>query len=437
MAVPGRRAATFNEHSRSHPTCIHQVLEYADVAGAETLRAYCLAVAVCNLDAVLLEAGGAFEELAPHLLAEMERLFKLRLAGAGPGSGGSAAAGVMRTLDAALEAVRAGGAGEPAGQDEHVGSGGDKAVLPAQPASRLQPGRRPTAAAPWLGDERLELEEGLVPGIALPAPLAAEGSSFRDRGQADAEAAAQRLRRTLLKKLQQVEHLAARAAAGAPLDAQQRCKLEQRPVFVSALAALDGGMAVDNVQSILQAATAGGEPDPELTASGSCGGNTAPGGASKGEAAAGFASGAAKQPKGKAKRKSTSPSDALAGDSAVSAHEALPEAGEASVSSLLGASPPASSLVPAFGYVGSAAAAAAPTTPSAASEPSSSPAQMRSLVGFAPGASTSDDAGAAGPAATGQAGDQQPPSLLRSAGSSGRPKSAVKRKGEALRGLAK
>lgn len=373
-------------------------------------------MAVCNLDAVLLEAGGAFEELASHLLAELERLFKLRLAGAGAGGGGGggAARSASRALDAALQAAGPDGAEGSAVEGEDAGRGDDKAAPPAQPGSQLQPGRRPTAAAPWLGDERLELEGGLVPGIALPAPLAEEGSSFRDRAQADAEAAAQRLRRTLLRKLQQVEHLAAKAAAGAPLDAQQRCKLEQRPVFVSALAALDGGMAVDDVQSILRAAAAGGEADPELSASGS---GAAPLSTSK-------------QPKGKAKRKSASSAEASAADPAASALSALPAAGEPLGSALLGSSPPASSLVPAFGYAGSAAAAAAaagPDTPSAASEQATSPAQMHSLVGFSPGA---------GSAAAEQAGGHQPPSLLRSAGSAGRPKSATKRKGEGARGHA-
>ncbi|KAL4458643.1 hypothetical protein ABPG75_013508 [Micractinium tetrahymenae] len=415
-------------------TCL-QVLEYADVAGAETLRAYCLSVAVCNLDAVLLEAGGAFEELAPHLLAELERLFKLRLAGAGAGASGggssSASASVSRVLDAALQAAEPAQPGYVPEEGGEAASEGGKAAPPARPGSRLQPGRRPTAAAPWLGDEGLELQEGLAPGISLPPELTAEGSSFRDRSEADAEAAAQRLRRMLLKKLQQVEHLAAKAAAGAPLDAQQRCKLEQRPVFVSALAALDGGMAVEDVQSILRAATDGGDGDPELAAAGSCDGSAAPGSASKSGGSAGAGSGASKQSKGKAKRKATSAEEPEAAAPAASASAALPEADEPPSSSLLSSSPPVSSLVPAFGYAGSAAAAAAaagPSTPSAANEQSSPPAQMRSLVGFAPGAGTSEGMGTAA-AAAGQAGEQQPPSLLRSAGSAGRPKSATKRKG--------
>ena len=65
------------------------------MAGASVLRAYCLAVAVCNLDAVLLEAGGAFEQLAPHLLEELEQVFKLRLAGGSAGIAAAAAAAAV------------------------------------------------------------------------------------------------------------------------------------------------------------------------------------------------------------------------------------------------------------------------------------------------------------------------------------------------------
>lgn len=39
--------------SKQPPASVHlvlvQILEYADLAGAEVLRAYCLAVAICNL----------------------------------------------------------------------------------------------------------------------------------------------------------------------------------------------------------------------------------------------------------------------------------------------------------------------------------------------------------------------------------------------------
>jgi hypothetical protein len=134
-----------------------QVLEYADVAGAELLRAYCLAVAVCNLDAVLLEARGALETLPRHLLAELERLWKLRLSG---GSSSSTSA-----LAAAGEPAAREPAGPEAEEEAMEGAalegvpGAGQLAQPGGPAgaalrrlgSRLQPGARPTAAAPSLG----------------------------------------------------------------------------------------------------------------------------------------------------------------------------------------------------------------------------------------------------------------------------------------------
>lgn len=366
------------------------------------LRAYCLSVAVCNLDAVLLEAGGAFEELAPHLLAELERLYKLHLAGAGGSSGSGAAeggdGGVSRALDVALHAA------EPAGPEAAAeGSGGSAGPAARRAGSRLQPGRRPTAAAPWLGDEGLEGFEGLAPGVSLPPTLSSGGSSFVDRSQADAAAAAQRLQRTLQKKLQQIEHLAEKAAAGGALDVQQRAKLEQRPVLVSALAALEGGMAPDDVQSILRAASASRAVEAEA-------------GSAPGSSAAAPGS-AAKQQKGKPKSgvaKAAAPSSSSA---ATAAPVAVLEATDSS--SLLGSSPPASSLVPAFGFVGSPALAAG-LPPPAFSPATSPPAQMRSQVGFA--AAGSDGVAVAAAAQQGQV-----PPLARPGSS--KPRSAAKRKG--------
>lgn len=146
-----------------------QVLEYADVAGADLLRAYCLAVAVCNLDAVLLEARGALEQLPPHLLAELERLWKLRLAG-GEASGGGAAgqqpagAGGRAAADMAHAAARPRArALEPAGPEGHeLGEEAESAPPVRRLGSRLQPGARPTAAPSHLGASLGTLNSGIA-----------------------------------------------------------------------------------------------------------------------------------------------------------------------------------------------------------------------------------------------------------------------------------
>ena len=414
-------------------TCL-PVLEYADVAGAEVLRAYCLAVAVCNLDAVLLEAGGAFEELAPHLLGELERLFKLRLAGAGASGSSAQAAGGAAAAAGALDPEPAGPAASEEGAAAEAGSKQRQEV--PQPGSLLQPGRRPTAAAPWLGDEGVEVGGLWASGAGLgfqPMALAAGGSSFRDRSQADAEAATQRLLRTLQKKLQQIEHLEAKAAGGAALDPQQQAKVQQKPVIQSAAAALEGGMALDDVQSILRAAAAGREPEAALGL-GSGGGSSskAAGAAATAPASVG------KQAKSRGKKGCHKP-DAVAGDGsssaapvAAAASDAEPFLAAEASGSLLGSSPPSSSLVPAFGPAGSAAAPdEQPQTPAAATEPPSAPVgQVRSLVGFA-SCSASDGVGAA---AQRQSGQQLPAGARPSGGGSSKPKSASKRKGEQARG---
>ena len=370
-------------------------------------------------DAVLLEAGGAFESLAPHLLAELEQLYKLRLAGAGAGAAAGGEAGSRGSPGRLLAPVPE--VAEPAGP-EAEGHHSDSEGGPTQPrrrvGSQLQPGRRPTAAALWLGDADLD-EVGLPLGVALPPDALAGGSSFRDREETESEAAAQRLLRTLSKKLQQIEHLQSKAAAGAPLDSQQRAKVEQRPVILSAVAALESGMALDDVRSILRAAGREGEEELESCASGSA----APGSSSK---AADGAS--AQQAKGRSKRssqKAEAPPEATAAAEAAEAEAAalaaaIAAAAEAdeleSAEALLGSSPPASSLVPAFGAAGSVAAAAEqPRTPAA---------QVKSLVGFA------TTTAAAGPAAA--AVQQAQPAQLGRTSSATKPKSAAKRKGEWL-----
>jgi hypothetical protein len=393
------------------------VLEYADVAGAELLRAYCLAVAACNLDAVLLEAGGAFEQLPPHLLAELERLFRGRLAGAGGGAGAAAAAvGPAERRDAESQAEAA---------DADVVAMVRRNLRPPRLGSVLQAGRRPTAAAARLGDDDGDVETAAGCGAGWPLlPPAPGPSSFRDRSQSVAEAAAQRLLRTLHKKLQQIEQLEARAAAGAPLDPQQAAKVLQRPVIQSAAAALEGGAAVADVHAILRAATAGREGEAGASA------GAAPASAGKGGAAA--AAAAAPPSGGKAGRSRGKKGAArAAGAAAEGGADAAAEHGEGLAdggSSLLGCSPPSSSLVPAFGAAGSAAAAAEqqPPTSTAAQQPSAPALQVRSQVGFAASAAT-DGVAATAARSPGQLGGQQAGEAA--AAGAAKPRSASKRKG--------
>lgn len=364
------------------------------MAGAELLRAYCFAVALCNLDAVLLEAGGAFEQLPSHLLAELERLYKLRLAGAGSGAAGGVAA-ALEPAALPAEGAAEGAAGRKLRQEA------------ARLGSRLQPGSRPTAAAPWLADES-SAARGVQSAVQSPSTLlqaiGSGGSSFRDRSQSNAEAAAARLLRTLQKKLQQIEHLEAKAAAGTALDPQQAAKVQQRPVILSAVAALEGGMALHDVHAILKALSVGRDAE------------AAPGSSSKAPGSA---------LKGRSSKKSAAAAVPAAADASFASAAAEDAALELAVadlgadlrgSCLLGSSPPSASLVPAFGFAGSAAIAA---------DQSGTPVgRVRSLVGFA-SSSTTDGVAAAAQRSPGQQEDAAGARL----GASNKPKLASKRKG--------
>ena len=55
------------------------VLEFAESLDAAVLRDHCLLVVVANLDAVVGETRAALEMLSPHLVCEVERLYKARL----------------------------------------------------------------------------------------------------------------------------------------------------------------------------------------------------------------------------------------------------------------------------------------------------------------------------------------------------------------------
>lgn len=170
------------------------LLEFADAAGAELLRQHCLAVAVANLDAVLLEAQYAFQALPRHLLAQLEELQRLQI---------------------------------------------PRAV--AAPAA--QPGN----------EARESMPESPAAGLMQPSSFQGE-RSFRNQAEASEEAAMARQVRILNKKMQQIEALENR---GTPLDAQQRAKVAARPLLESALALLESGTPLSEVQALLAAAKEG------------------------------------------------------------------------------------------------------------------------------------------------------------------------------------
>ena len=153
-----------------------------DAVGARLLRAHGVRVAVANLDAVLVDGA----------------------------RGGGALAAAPRNVLARLDGV----------------------LSAASP--------RPSAPPAW---RRARVSDGEDGGVGVP-PVAAPPShppTFSRAADADAAAATARRARALRKKLQQCDALAAAAAGGARLDAQQASKLASRGALAEELAALEGG----------------------------------------------------------------------------------------------------------------------------------------------------------------------------------------------------
>ncbi|GIL45680.1 hypothetical protein Vafri_2878 [Volvox africanus] len=282
------------------------ILEYADVAGAMLLRCYCLAVAVANLDCTLVEAPGGLTGLPPHLLAELEHLYRTALLapppaaqpptapGASPAFGsGSAAAVVDTTASGVLGSSPPSNSNAPYGSSLGGGSGGSGcggygsqlAALEAfhrrRPLiSRLQLGRRPTAAPAWL--EGAAATDRMAPqissrlaaaaltalgavGHAIPSahvgrsgPEGSAGSGAAElaadnagAGSSEADTELHRLAQNLQRKLQQITSLEELQRGGRQLDAQQHAKLSQRGALQEALLALAAGASVESVKQAI------------------------------------------------------------------------------------------------------------------------------------------------------------------------------------------
>ena len=164
-----------------------------------------------------------------------------------------------------------------------------------------------------------------------------------------------------------MERLQERAASGAQLDPQQRAKVAQRPVILSAVAALEGGMPAEEVHGLLRAASAADEG--LILAMPSAGKAD---GAHTSAAKAGAASSSSKKMK-KGRRGSSTNLVALHASATAEddteqgpglpAHAAVGStpANPSGSSPPLGSSPPSCSMVPAFGAAGAAAADAEPS----------------------------------------------------------------------------
>lgn len=201
------------------PRTALSVLEYADVAGTQQLKAYCLAVTSSNLDAVLTEVRPCLMSLSSQLLEELERLYKAQLSGS--------TAMPNQNLVQSCERSTHGD------NRRDISEGGI-----------FSPGRRPTASS---------CEEGRVlqrESSQVTLSMSSDGA-FQTKNADETH----KLARSLHKKLQQIAHLEGKMASGAALDHQQQAKVASKPVYAAALISLEGGMLPADVLTVLRAAS--------------------------------------------------------------------------------------------------------------------------------------------------------------------------------------
>ena len=217
-----------------------QVMMYADAAGARILCERCASVAALNLDAILVEHPTVLSQMPGHLLEYLEHKIKYLLK-----------------------------------MEENGIDNKDMILL-----TPLEHGACPTRAPTILGDLETAFEEKNEGESAsyddsetrhnieskFVSSRAFRGSSHDPETESCEEG--RRLRRLILKKIQQCNALEERLEKGEHLDTQQKEKLYQKKVVMSALVALDSGVPHEQVNALLRAASqAVVESQSNLTAS--------------------------------------------------------------------------------------------------------------------------------------------------------------------------
>eukprot|EP00889_Picochlorum_renovo_P008563 jgi/Picre1/35593/NNA_003054.t1 len=177
------------------PYTVLQVMQYAEAALADMLYKSCCCIAALNLDLVMTEHPQIFAELAMHIAEDVEHELKC-------------------ILNTPIQAEKT---------------------------------RRFLCDSTRRREERSDPAEGQehVTSAHAEATSSADVSNEEER----------KLRRLILKKLQQIHTLEDKISQGEELDAQQKAKVSQKSVFLSALAALDGGVPHEQVNALLRAAS--------------------------------------------------------------------------------------------------------------------------------------------------------------------------------------
>lgn len=192
------------------PYTVLQVMQYAEAAGAEMLYKRCCCVAALNLDIVITEHAHIFAEMAQNLLQDIEN--------------------EISNIFGGVTAVK---------------KNANFVFLAPVCESSLRVGC-PSRAEKELGDARTCEDDSYN---------VLECAAINDQEDLLASEEMRKLRRLILKKMQQINALEDKASKGEKLDFQQNAKIRQKGVVLSALAALDGGVPHEEVNALIRAAS--------------------------------------------------------------------------------------------------------------------------------------------------------------------------------------
>ena len=229
------------------PHTVLQVMMYAEAAGADMLYRRCCCVAALNLDIVITEHPQIFAEMPPNLLRDIE-----------------------------VELGRVMARGSNVSSNPKTKDVEDVVFLTPTCYGNLRK-RRPSRAGRVLGDAEVLMEAagpiegtGSMEGVDImrtseqSVEMLETGSSpvssIHDASpgtvdDTDASEELRKLKRLILKKLEQINALDKKSRGGVTLDFQQAAKLGQKGVVMSALAALEGGVPHEEVNALLRAAS--------------------------------------------------------------------------------------------------------------------------------------------------------------------------------------
>ncbi len=192
------------------PYTVLQVMQYAEAAGAEMLYKRCCCVAALNLDIVITEH--------PHIFSEMQT-------------------GLLQDIENELGVIC--GSVLPIKKNENF------VFLTPVCQTNLRIGC----------PSRAEIDLGDAQGAEEVCSSILECVATTDHDDHIVSEEMRKLRRLILKKMQQINALEDKANKGEPLDFQQTAKVGQKGVVLSALAALDGGVPHEEVNALLRAAS--------------------------------------------------------------------------------------------------------------------------------------------------------------------------------------